>query len=643
MDDESADDAAFRAEARAWLAEHAPAYRSPGGPSLVFADVSDTGHVVRGQAWQRELAAGGWVGLGWPVEHGGRGLPVAHRVIWAQEAAAAGAPPGINLVGEAMVGPTLMAHGTESQQCRYLPPILAADEIWCQLFSEPDAGTDLAAVTTTAVASEDGDGWVVTGHKLWTSAAHYADWGILLARTDWDVPKHQGCTYFLVDMRAPGITVRPVRQMTGGAAFDEVLLDGVRVPDTCRVGAVGEGWAVAVTTLSAERLHLGLGAARVAGTVERMLAEVRRAGRGRRPRCPPGGGPGVDRRQGAGGAGRAGGGSDGRRGCSGAEGAVARLASIRLSRRTDELLDAMRGADAMLVDDWTLHQLWIPATRIGGGTEEALRSIVAERVLGLPKSPRRVCRTGDTFRPNTAVRVTGSPEGRGARGSMSSILLVEDDASVREAVTMALEGDGHRVSTAAAGDEAIERWRQVQPDLVLLDVMLPVIDGFEVCRRIRAVDQVPIILLTAKADPIDVVVGLESGADDYVTKPFETRVLLARVKAVLRRQTRQPEERTMRFGDLAVDPLGHGRHPPGPGGEAEPHRAQAAAGAGPPPGAGLHPGPPPRAGVGVLLPGRLPAGRRLRAAPAVEGGGRPRQPHAHPDRPGGGVQAGGAP
>jgi len=139
---------------------------------------------------------------------------------------------------------------------------------------------------------------------------------------------------------------------------------------------------------------------------------------------------------------------------------------------------------------------------------------------------------------------------------VSSILLVEDDASVREAVTMALEGDGHRVSTAAAGDEAIERWRQVRPDLVLLDVMLPVMDGFEVCRRIRAFDQVPIILLTAKADPIDVVVGLESGADDYVTKPFETRVLLARVKAVLRRQARQPEEQTMRFGDLAIDPLG---------------------------------------------------------------------------------------
>ncbi|MEA2902222.1 MAG: hypothetical protein QOH36_2109 [Actinomycetota bacterium] len=392
MVDESAEDAAFRAEARAWLAEHAPAYRQPVGPSpsLVFADVSDTGHVVRGKAWQRELAAGGWSGLGWPAEHGGRGLPVAQRVIWdaEAEAAAAGIPPGINLVGEAMVGPTLMAHGTEAQQRRYLPPILAADEIWCQLFSEPDAGTDLAAVTTTAVASDDGDGWLVTGHKLWTSAAHYADWGILLARTDWDVPKHQGCTYFLVDMRSAGITVRPVRQMTGGAAFDEVLLDGVRVSDSCRVGAVGEGWAVAVTTLSAERLHLGLGAARAAGTVERLLAEVRTRGVADDPAVRQVAAQVwidarvlevLGERMAVAMAGE---------GASGAEGAVARLASIRLSRRTDELLDAMRGADAMLVDDWTFHQLWIPATRIGGGTEEALRSIVAERVLGLPKSPR---------------------------------------------------------------------------------------------------------------------------------------------------------------------------------------------------------------------------------------------------------------
>ena len=215
--------------------------------------------MLRGKAWQRELFDGGWAGLGWPAEHGGRELTASERMIWDAEAAAAGLPPAINLVGEAMVGPTLMAHGTEEQRRRYLEPILRGDEIWCQLFTEPDAGTDLAAVATTAVASTDGDvdGWVVTGHKLWTSAAHYADWGVLLARTDWDVPKHQGCTYFLVDMRAPGVTVRPVRQMTGGCAFNEVLLDGVRVPDSCRVGEVGGGWAVAVTTLSAERVSSG--------------------------------------------------------------------------------------------------------------------------------------------------------------------------------------------------------------------------------------------------------------------------------------------------------------------------------------------------------------------------------------------------
>ncbi len=389
--DETAEDAAFREAARAWLAEHAPPYRvgvDPDSPSLVFADVSDTEHVVRGKAWQRELFDGGWAGLGWPTEYGGRGLPITQRVIWAQEAAAAGVPPGINLIAEAMVGPTLMAHGTEDQKHRHLPPILRADEIWCQLFSEPDAGTDVAAVTTTAVASADGSEWLVTGHKLWTSAAHYADWGVLLARTDWDVPKHQGCTYLLVDMHAPGVTVRSVRQMTGGSAFNEVLLDEVRVPDSARVGDVGGGWAVAVTTLLSERLNLGLGVARVAGGVERMLADLRPRGVADDPvvrqlaaqlwidaKVLEVLGERVVAKLARG-------------EIPGAEGTVAKLAATRVSRRSDELLDGLRGAGAMLVDEWTLLQLWVPATRIGGGTEEALRSIVAERVLGLPKAPR---------------------------------------------------------------------------------------------------------------------------------------------------------------------------------------------------------------------------------------------------------------
>ncbi|MEA2703404.1 MAG: hypothetical protein QOJ69_1343 [Actinomycetota bacterium] len=392
MHDDSPADAAFRAEARAWLAANVGPYRTrydPTNPSLVFADVSDTDHVTRGKAWQRVLHEGGYSGLGWPAEFGGRPVPLSQRVIWAQETAAAGAPPGINLIGEGMVGPTLLAHGTADQKRRYLPPLLRGDEIWCQLFSEPDAGTDLAAVTTTAAREGEGDGgWVVTGHKLWTSAAHYADFGILLARTDWDVPKHQGCTYFLVDMRAPGVTTRPLRQMTGGAAFNEVFLDRVPVADAQRVGAEGDGWAVAVTTLLAERLNLGLGLARVGGGIQRMLSDLRPHGVADHPvvrqlaarlwtdakvlevlgerivsKLARGEVPGP-------------------------EGAVARLASIRVSRRSDELLDALRGAGGMLVDEYTLLQLWIPATRIAGGTEEALRSIVAERVLGLPREPR---------------------------------------------------------------------------------------------------------------------------------------------------------------------------------------------------------------------------------------------------------------
>jgi alkylation response protein AidB-like acyl-CoA dehydrogenase len=394
--DERGDDDRFREAARAWLADHAGPFVGLGaGAVFADADAVAAGHVARGRAWQRELVEGGWAGLGWPVEHGGRDLPVAQRLIWAREVAAAGVAAGINLIGEAMVGPTLMVHGTEAQRERFLPPMLRADEIWCQLFSEPDAGTDLASVTTTAsvagAGGGEGGGWIVGGHKIWTSAAHYADWGLLLARTDWDIPKHEGCTCFLVDMRSPGVTVRPVRQMTGGSAFDEVFLDGVRVPDSARVGPVGGGWAVAVTALGAERLGLGLGGARVGGGVERVLSELRTRGVVDDPvvrqlavqvwidaRVVEAMGERLVAAAAAGGGGST----------SGAEAAVVRLASIRLSRRGDELLDAVRGAGAMLVDEWTPIQLWIPATRIGGGTEEALRSVIAERVLGLPKAPR---------------------------------------------------------------------------------------------------------------------------------------------------------------------------------------------------------------------------------------------------------------
>jgi acyl-CoA dehydrogenase len=386
---DDAGEAAFRAEARAWLAGHAGPYRvevDPDNPSIVFADVDDLAHLERGRAWQRELHAGGWAGLGWPEEHGGRNLPIALRAVWAQELAAAGVPPPINLLGEAVVGPVLLAHGTPEQQRRFLAPILTAEEIWCQLFSEPGAGSDMAAVTTTA--TRDGDGWVVSGHKIWTSGAHYADFAILLARTDWDVPKHQGCTFFLLDMRQPGITTKPLRQMTGGAAFNEVHLDGARIPDAHRVGPEGGGWAVAVTTLMHERLTLGLGLARAGGGVERLLRQLRPRGVADDPvvrqlaarlvieaRCVQYLGWRIVSKL-----------ADGQ--IPGPEGSVAKLASGRVSRRYDELADAMRGAGAMLHDEYTLLQLWVPATRIAGGTDEVLKNVIAERVLGLPPEPR---------------------------------------------------------------------------------------------------------------------------------------------------------------------------------------------------------------------------------------------------------------
>ncbi|MGH9190339.1 MAG: acyl-CoA dehydrogenase family protein [Acidimicrobiales bacterium] len=386
-------DDTFRAEARAWLDAHVAPYRvmvDRDSPSLVFADVSDTEHVERGRAWQRELFDGGYAGLGWPTEHGGRGLPISHRVAWAQEAAAAGVPPGINLIGESIVGPALIAHGTEEQKLRYLRPMLRGDEIWCQLFSEPEAGSDIAAVRTSAERQNAGrgGGWRVSGHKLWASAAHYADFGLLLARSDWHVPKHEGCTCFAVDMRAPGIRTQPLRQMTGGAAFNEVFLEGVSIADSERVGTEGEGWAVARTTLWSERLNLGLGVARVAGGVDRILRDFAASAVSADPvarqvaaqlyvesRCLQYlGEEAVAKLE--------------RGEMPGPEGTLAKLASTRVSRRSDELLDAMRGAGAMVWDDYSLVQLWVPATMIAGGTDEVLRTIVAERVLGLPRPPR---------------------------------------------------------------------------------------------------------------------------------------------------------------------------------------------------------------------------------------------------------------
>jgi alkylation response protein AidB-like acyl-CoA dehydrogenase len=238
----SPEEQAFAAEVRTWLATHAKVPRR-------FENIA--AEVEFGRRWQAELAADRWVGIHWPHEYGGRGASPVEVAIFNMEYARSRALQPINRVGINLAGPTLLAHGTDEQKRRWLPAILTADEIWCQLFSEPNAGSDLASLATRAVRADDG--WLLSGQKVWTSYAQFARWGICLARTDADVPKHKGISYLVVDMQAPGIEVRPLVQLTGDAEFNEVFFDEVFVPDDHLVGALNNGWAVANTTLAHER------------------------------------------------------------------------------------------------------------------------------------------------------------------------------------------------------------------------------------------------------------------------------------------------------------------------------------------------------------------------------------------------------
>ena len=239
----------FRNELRAWL----QAKRQEGAiPALETENLDE--YVERGRRWQCELLEAGWCGLHWPKEYGGQGIGLVEQIIFQEELARAGSPQLVNLLALSMVGPMIIAHGTHEQKARYLRPILDASEIWCQGYSEPGAGSDLAAVRTRAV--RDGDSYVVTGQKVWTSYAQYADYCILLARTDPDVAKHRGLTLMIVDMRVDGIEVRPLRQINGDSEFNEVYLDGARVPLGNVVGQENDGWRMAVALLMHERATL---------------------------------------------------------------------------------------------------------------------------------------------------------------------------------------------------------------------------------------------------------------------------------------------------------------------------------------------------------------------------------------------------
>ncbi len=389
---------AFRAEARTWLAAHAEPRRGADDWSNGPRDATweaELEYFERCRAWQRTLADGGWAGITWPVEHGGRGGTPAQAVAFAQEQARFDVSSGFLASTIALVGPTLLAHGTPEQCARFLRPLLRGDEVWCQLFSEPGAGSDLASLTTRAevvTSSLGGDELIVNGQKVWTSGARHADFAILLVRTDPDAPKHEGITYLLVDMTTPGIEIRPLRQITGAAHFNEVFLTDVRVPIENVVGSLGGGWAPTRTTLASESALIG-GSAGMGSDAAALVALARERRRHDDPVlrqalaavwCREHAlGWLRDRVQGDLLAGRR----------PGVDGSVLKVLWSRDRAAKGEVALALLGADGMLHGDdaprdgfWQtllLNRFW---ASIGGGTDEIHRNMIGERALGLPRS-----------------------------------------------------------------------------------------------------------------------------------------------------------------------------------------------------------------------------------------------------------------
>src|SRR5829696_8843453 len=391
--DDTPDEAAYRARVRALLVEHAA--------ELVHLDAgeeaADAGQQEQAlRRTQRVLADAGLVGVSWAREHGGQSGTLAQQAIVNQELARARVPSLINHIGLGMCGPTVVAHGTPEQQERYLARLLRAEDVWCQLFSEPASGSDLAALRTTAV--RHGDEWVVNGQKVWTTLAHVADHGILLTRTDADRPKHAGLTMFIVDMHAPGVTVRPLRQLGGQSDFNEVFFDDVRIPDSERLGELGEGWRVALTTLMNERVAIGGAGGSIGLPVETFVEHAR----DRLPALEP------ERqalaRQAVGRAVVAALGAryTGYRrltvlsqgGIPGPESSAGKLAGTAAARLIADAGVRLLGDDAVYAatgdgdDRWQRTQSWLPGIAIAGGTDQVLRNIIGERVLGLPPEPR---------------------------------------------------------------------------------------------------------------------------------------------------------------------------------------------------------------------------------------------------------------
>ncbi|MBI5132409.1 MAG: acyl-CoA dehydrogenase [Rhodopseudomonas palustris] len=392
--DDTPQEAEFRAKARAWIDANAPKQYEQeltksglGRISLKKADIVEVG-----KAWQKKKAEGGWSCLTWPKEYGGRGATPIEKVIWQQEEGVYGKLTQPFQIGEGMCGPTVMAYGSEDDKRKYLPKLASGENIWCQLFSEPAGGSDVAGLRTRA--EKDGDDWIINGQKIWTSGAHYSDYGLLITRTDPNVPKHKGLTMFFLDMKSEGVEVKPIKQANGMQEFNEVFFTNVRIPDSQRLGNVGDGWNVSLTTLMNERMSIG---ARLATGFPEIFAFCND--------LVTDNGPAIDdpavRSKLASWAVKASGLkytsyrsisalSKGER--PGPENSIGKLVAGPMLQDIAAFAMDLEGAAGVFTDpaeaeaggSFQAMLLGSPSMRIAGGTDEILRNIIAERVLGLP-------------------------------------------------------------------------------------------------------------------------------------------------------------------------------------------------------------------------------------------------------------------
>jgi alkylation response protein AidB-like acyl-CoA dehydrogenase len=383
---DSPEQAEYRTKVRAWLEEHkseAPVLRGEGA-------LTDENEIVAARrAWQGKLAEAGLAGVTWPKEFGGQGLGPIEQVIVNQEIGAASVPGILDVIGVGMLGPTIIAHGTEEQKSRYLGPMLHGDEVWCQLFSEPAAGSDLAGIQARAKQNDDGS-WVINGQKVWTTNAQFAAFGLILVRTDADVPKHKGLTMFVVPMDAEGVTIRGLRQISGEAEFNEVFFDDVKLPADAVCGQVNSGWGTALTTLMYERVTIGLGSESLGynsnrfahaigadpdarrdsdvrhrlGEIATELLSIKFTGYRTLTALQRGQIPGP-------------------------EAGLAKVTTVNAAVKAGELIADVLGPAALAEPgEWSYMISFLPGLKSAGGTEEILRNTIGERVLGLPPEPR---------------------------------------------------------------------------------------------------------------------------------------------------------------------------------------------------------------------------------------------------------------